>query len=255
MSLHQLHTNKNNISFKSRRKAVLPATCDTIIRNLIGNPKRHLDLINRKDIIKLFDKSTHKTIKIRKMESRHIKGLSVSIHQLVQIWRPSQLTDFLDKIDKQAARVDGCYTMQPIVTESISNGENVEWGLLKGQNRITSIYMTLKYLESNNLKLNTCKSSSDLLNKYFLNTVNYKDWDDFLQDVQGTNSFMNDTLNKTYQTLHNWFSKKTAVEQEIWKRKLLNHTKFIWYVAEDDCCKTKNTSEQSNMLIEAKYLS
>ena len=255
MSLHQLHTNQNNISFKNIKKTILPATCDTIIKNLISNPKRHLDLISRKNVINLFDKSTHKTIKIRKMESRHIKGLSVNIRQIVQIWKPSQLTDFLNNIDRQPVRVDGCYTMQPIVAESITNGKNKEWALLNGQHRITSIYMILKYLESNNLRLNTCKSSADLLNKYFLSTINYKDWDNFLQNVQGTDSFINDTLNKTYQTLHDWFSKTTVVEQEIWKRKLLNHTKFIWYVSESNPYKTKKVSENSNMMIEAKYLS
>lgn len=255
MSLHQLRFNKKNISFKNQQKRTLPPTCDTIIKNLLKKPKRHLSLIRNKNENKLLNSSTNKSIEVRKMEGHLIKGFSVDIISMTHAWKPSQLTDFLNKIENQSVRVDGSYIMQPIIVKPETPNENLGWTLVDDQLRITSIYMILKYLESNNFRLSNCTSSADVLNKHFLSTVRYDDWDTFLENTQSDDSIVNDNLSNIYQVLHDWFSKKTAVEQEIWKRKLLNHTKFIWYVSDSQPFESENCQKQRGMGIESKYLS
>lgn len=254
MLLHQLHSNKNNIKFKKQPKFSLPPTCDSIVRNLISNPRRHLRLISKANKNNHFTESSHNSIKIKKMDNQLIKEFSVSIQQQTHKWQAKKLVEFLKEVDTFSANVDGFYTMQPIVIES-KGYDDMGWSLIDGQQRISNIYMILKYLESNKHLFNTCKNSSDLLNKYFLDTVNYENWDKFLQNKQGENTPLNENLSKVYQILHNWFSKKTVVEQEIWKKKLLNHTKFIWYVTEDESYESEKLLKTDGVGIEAKHLS
>lgn len=254
MSLHQLHFNKNTIKFRRQPKRALPPTCDTIVKNLINSPRRHLRLINKKNVSQLFADNAERTLKIKKMGNNLVKGFSVDIKQQLYKWDSEQLIEFLGKIDSFSANVDGLYIMQPIVVESDTPDEKTGWSLIEGQQRITNIYMALKYLESNKLGLDSCKSSTDLLNNYFLNTISYEGWDNFLQNKQGENSSLNDNLSNVYQVLHDWFSEKTFVEQEIWKKKLLNHTKFIWYTAENDLFESEKVSNMGGVGIESKYL-
>ena len=258
-SLHQAHFSKNSIKFKHQKKRILPPTCDTVIKNLINSPLQHLGLINPKNVTQLFkdsnDLSYKKDLKLKKLGSQLTEHFSVEINQTIHVSQPAQLIDFLNEIDSLSVNIDGSYTMQPIVVESDPASNNTEYTLLIGQQRITSIYMTLKFLENNTHRLNTCKSSTDLLNNHFLGVINYEDWDSFLNNTQINDSFLNDNLSKSYQTLHNWFSKKSAVEHEIWKKKLLNHTKFIWYITDNEPFESEKAQKTGGVGIEYKYLS
>lgn len=258
-SLHQAHFNKNSIKIKRQQRRALPPTCDTIIKNLINTPLQHLGLINQKNVTQLFKDSNdlpyRKNLKLKKLGSQLTKSFSVEISQTIYTVKSEQIIDFLDEIDSLTVAVDGSFTMQPIIVESDSLADNSGCTLVAGQQRITNIYMTLKYLESNTHRLNKCKSSTDLLNNHFLNIINYEDWDSFLNNTQINDTFINDNLSTVYQTLHNWFSKKSAVEHEIWKKKLLNHTKFIWYVSDTNSFETEKVQKTGGMGVEYKHLS
>lgn len=261
MSLYQLHANKNHLTYRYAQKRdanTPPATCDTIIKDLISAPSRHLKLIKKNKVTTNFHSSPSlKKRNIKKMGRQLTKKFTANIQQTFQVWESSKLVDFLDKIDNQAAKVNGFYTMQPIIVEKNTyNDSSPKWTLLEGQQRITNIYMILKYLESNKIRTNSCNSSADLLNNYFLKTIHYKDWDNYLQNTQDDDSAFNNKFRETYKALHNWFTKKTGVEQEIWKRKLLNHTKFIWYIAEKETHEAKKLLKTLRVVTaEAKYLS
>jgi len=255
-SLHQVRYTKNSIKFKRPQKSVLPPTCDTIIKNLINNPLHHLGLINHKNVTPLFkDTNNLSTIKLKKLGHQLTKNFSAEINPKSHFSQPEQLIEFLNEVENLPVGVDGSYTMQPIVVEADNLSNHSRHTLLTGQQRITHIYMILKYLESSNRMLNTCKSSTDLLNNHFLSTISYHDWDSFLYNTQAKDSFLNDILSNVYQTLHDWFSKKPSVEQEIWKKKLLNHTKFIWYVTDNDSFESEKMQKRGGVVIQQKYLS
>ena len=256
MSLHRACFNKNSIKFKSQPKRVLPPTCDTIIKNLINNPLHHLGLINQKNITPLFKESNSLShIKLKKLGSQLTKNFSAKISSTTHLSSESQLVELLNEIDNLSVGVDGSFTMQPIVVESDAPFNNSQHKLFAGQKRITNIYMILKYLESDNQHFNTCKSSTDLLTKHFLETLSFEAWDNYLTNINIQDSFLNDQLSKTYQTLHSWFSNKPLIEHEIWKKKLLNHTKFIWYITDTEAYESEKMQKRGGMGIEAKYLS
>ncbi len=256
MSLHLLKFNKNNIKFKQKTKHTLPPTCDTIVKNLMKNPRQHLSLINNNKSLDLSNRKHPDLPKIKKMGNYLGKDFSVSIPDHAY-WKSSQqLVQFLNKTDKLSTHIDGFYVMQPIVVQSNTHKSNTtEWTLFEGQQRITNIYMILKYLESNKTRHPVCKSSSDVLNNYFLKTLHYSCWDNYLQNKPANNSHLSANLGEIYQILHNWFSKKSFVEQELWKKKLLNHTKFIWYMAENELFDSKKVLKTGGVGIQAKYLS
>ncbi len=250
MSLHQLHFNKSNIRFGKLKNPSLPPTCDSIIRNLLGNPRQHLDLLNKKNnITHIFEKNTRKKLKIKKLNRQLVEGFIAAIEHCHNLEDTDQLINFLEEIDCHSAKIDGFYTMQPVVVQasSFASGRR-RWTLLENQQRIRHIYMALKYLEKNRLKRPTsCKSSTDLLNKHFLKTLSYANWDNYLLHKPTGNHAVNHHLGKIYQVFHNWFSQKTMVEQEIWKKKLLNHTKFIWYIAEEEVNEPQKYQKQGGM--------
>jgi len=256
LSLHQAYFNKNAIKFKSQSKRVLPPTCDTIIKNLINNPLHHLGLINQKNVTPLFKNSDHLShIKLKKLGIQLTRNFSAEISPTTHLSSEAQLLDLLNEVDNLSVNVDGSFTMQPIVVEADTLFNNSRHKLFTGQQRITNIYMILKYLESDNQRFNTCKSSTDLLTKHFLDTINFKAWDHFLSDIDVQDSFLNEQLSNVYQTLHSWFSKRPLVEHEIWKKKLLNHTKFIWYITDTEAYESEKMQKRGGMGIEAKFLS
>jgi len=255
-SLHQARYNKNNIKFKYLRKNVLPPTCDTIIKNLVNNPLHHLSLINHKNVTPLFkDTSDLSDIKLKKIGSQLTKNFSAEINHKTNLTQSEKLVDFLNEVESLSVDVDGSYTMQPIIVDTNDFSDKSKYTLLAGQQRITHIYMILKYLESSNRMLDACKSSTDLLNKHFLAMISYQDWDSFLYNIQLKDNFINDNLSQVYQTLHNWFAKKSMVEQEIWKKKLLNHTKFIWYITDNDSFASEKMQKMGGVVNHTKFLS
>lgn len=126
------------------------------------------------------------------------------------------------------------YCLQPIVVKK--NGE--KWDVIDGQQRLTTIYLFLHYLnqgyvENRRRKLfeleyetrNTEKSNS----KDFLSSVESKTEQDALTNIDYFH------ISQAFQTIRKWFENKgNSYDSNSFESKFLNNTKVIWYETEEE---------------------
>ena len=155
-------------------------------------------------------------------------------------WNKLNVTDLLDDLlefiqDDSSGKF---YCLQPLVVKKI--GEN-RYNVIDGQQRLTTIFIILKYLE------NLLKEENGIDEIYTLSYETRKDSKDFLQNIA---SKAQDESNKNmdyfciyqaYKAVENWFGEKIS-EKKTTKRKMLEiftnledekHIDFIWYEVED----------------------
>ena len=131
------------------------------------------------------------------------------------------------------------YCLQPLVVKKI--GEN-RYNVIDGQQRLTTIFIILKYLE------NLLKEENGIDEIYTLSYETRKDSKDFLQNIASkTQDESNQNMDyfcmyQAYKAVENWFGEKIS-EKKTTKRKMLeiftnskddkHHIEFIWYEVED----------------------
>ncbi|CAH0529891.1 DUF262 domain-containing protein [Vibrio hippocampi] len=166
-------------------------------------------------------------------------------------WLPQQVTELLNDINEFDSSKGEFYCLQPVVVKhhsALNTGEKGCWELIDGQQRMTTIFMILSYLEHQQkytIEYRTRKSSSVFLNEYLPSTLAYEQWDDFIAS-QSFDSETEEALHAAeldnvdnyhfytaYKTIAEWF-KQPDVDKFAWSNKLLNHTKFIWYAAREE---------------------
>ena len=172
-------------------------------------------------------------------------------------WTKQQVEELLEDIWEFALKrqkADGeFYCLQPIVVKKSKNSE-YKWDVLDGQQRLTTIYIILKFLdiESNikkryyienfyTINYETRIKSSQFLNN-LPNTENENEYIDFFH------------MKKAYEIIENWFQKnkidlyeysntilKHRIEEinEI-KKDITNNVRVIWYEIENDNTDLKN---------------
>lgn len=167
-------------------------------------------------------------------------------------WLPQQVTELLNDIHEFDHTASDFYCLQPVVVKHHSaqnTGEKGVWELIDGQQRMTTVFMILSFLEHarHSIEYRTRKSSSVFLNDYLAKTLEYSEWDDFLANqakhedkAKEDELFAADLDNVdnyhfylAYQTIANWFD-NPDIDRFKWLNKLLYHTKFIWYAARED---------------------
>lgn len=124
---------------------------------------------------------------------------------------------------------DEKYCLNPIAVKKVSY---TEYNLVDGQQRLTTIYLILKYLnkelnlknEDNNFNINYDTKEK---NKYFLKDINENTSEnDYKQNIDYYHIF------KAYQYIYDWFKE---IDKENFKENLLNNVNIIWYnVGGDD---------------------
>lgn len=119
-------------------------------------------------------------------------------------WAQQQVTDLLDDLNEFEPKDDGFYCLQPLVVKK-RDGE--EWEVIDGQQRLTTIYIILSCLKTNNL--------------YSLKYETRK----CLQNIDDYHIY------KAQETIKCWLCNKN---QETFKEKLLSDVKFIWYESVDN---------------------
>lgn len=152
------------------------------------------------------------------------------------------VTDLLDDLLEfmQDGSSGKFYCLQPLVVKKI--GEN-QYNVIDGQQRLTTIFIILKYLA------NLLKEENGIDEIYTLSYETRKDSKDFLQNIA---SKAQDESNKNmdyfcmyqaYEAIERWFEEKIK-EKKTTKRKMLEiftnskddkyHIEFIWYEVEDN---------------------
>lgn len=147
-------------------------------------------------------------------------------------WTEQQVTDLLkdiwDFIESDPTKEEW-YCLQPIVVKM----KNRQWEVIDGQQRLTTIFLVLKYLEKfveserKTFELeyetrNTEKSNS----KDFLNNVEQKSENEALDNIDYFHIY------KAFETIKEWFKKKAEIRSSVSSKFItpfLEKTKVIWY--------------------------
>lgn len=145
-------------------------------------------------------------------------------------WTPRQVRNLLDDIDGFSSdTIDSFYCLQPLV---VSYRRSEPWELIDGQQRLTTIYLVLSYLNSPPFTLiyETRRSCTDFLESLPSRGIGgNQTWDNFIE-VHGMEFDNVDNYHffRAWQTIDEWFTVHTD-KRESWRDKLLHQTKFIWY--------------------------
>lgn len=167
-------------------------------------------------------------------------NFNVPAYQRGYRWDMLNVTDLLNDLLEfmQDGSSGKFYCLQPLVVKKI--GEN-RYNVIDGQQRLTTIFIILKYLE------NLLKEENGIDEIYTLSYKTRKDSKDFLQNIASKTRNESDKnmdyfyMYQAYKAVENWFEEKIK-EKKTTKRKMLEiftnledekHIEFIWYEVED----------------------
>ena len=163
-------------------------------------------------------------------------NFNVPAYQRGYRWDKLNVTDLLDDLLEfmQETNRGKFYCLQPLVVKKI--GVN-QYNVIDGQQRLTAIFIILKYLE------NLLKEENGIDEIYTLSYETRKDSKDFLQNIAGkTQDESNQNMDyfciyQAYEAIKSWFKNKNASELlEIFTNSKDDkyHIEFIWYEVEDN---------------------
>ena len=162
-------------------------------------------------------------------------------------WTEQQVKDLLDDIQVyRESKSGGIYCLQPLVVKGIpsENEEGGKWEVIDGQQRLTTIFILLSYLDSNS-------------NLYELEYETRKGSWEFLQSLKNYNTLTLEELKKLKKTanenidffhmynarkaIEGWFDqrfksdkqKEKQAFQEKFLTTLRDCVKFIWYETDE----------------------
>jgi uncharacterized protein with ParB-like and HNH nuclease domain len=170
-------------------------------------------------------------------------------------WEKRQVLDLLEDIlefQKKDKEKGEFYCLQPIV---VTKNENVNWEVIDGQQRLTTLHIILSYLEdARKIMFNTTnkysisyetREKSNYSSKIFLEEIN---------NVSNINNHNIDFyhISKAYLTIKEWFEKNQINKADFLnillktdfrdKNDIANNIRFIWYEVE-----TKDENESKNI--------
>ena len=178
-------------------------------------------------------------------------------------WTPQQVEDLLNDIDEFNVTQSDFYCLQPVVVKyqaPQTSNEKSCWELIDGQQRITTSYMILSFLQHSKFTIDyrTRKSSGEFLAHYLPSTLQSGSWQDYIEnyDSELNEQQLSSRLSScdldnvdnyhfytAYRTIAKWFENKSEQQKQGWLNKFLNHTKVIWYAALDmDAAQNKQKS-------------
>lgn len=155
-------------------------------------------------------------------------------------WTEKQVEDLLDDIwafaidppKHEEGKMKPFYCLQPIVVKE-KNGEENQWEVIDGQQRLTTIYLILE-----NLKLQIEKDNKNLKRVYYETRDTTEEYlkkinEDFSEDnIDFYHIYnANETINKWFQEKAN--NTEYAAPKATFAPAFLTHTKVIWYVIKD----------------------
>ena len=187
--------------------------------------------------------------KIKETAVAELLGMNFFIpgYQRGYRWTEQQVNDLLNDINEFEPENGSWYCLQPLVVKELKEDtfkrikkeatslEEVKsllkgrWEVIDGQQRLTTIYLILEYLEKDTKKA----ESAEQKKTYSIEYETRKGSKGFLKDIskkiedeaQSNIDFF--YMHKAYKTINNFFEAKK--NQEDFKDKLLNNVKFIWY--------------------------
>jgi len=171
-------------------------------------------------------------------------------------WDTVQVYSLLNDINEFTPDFQSFYCLQPFVLKQIKEESNT-YELIDGQQRATTIYLILSFLNHTSYQLfYKTRGDNDEGVNTFLQTlstleipnyngtdesIDYKGIDDIIsshwknkitKDNSGINTVDNFYFYRTYAVIKNWFSQFNNEKEFL--NKLLQQTKVIWYVEDSE---------------------
>jgi raw score 3.25 len=161
-------------------------------------------------------------------------NFNVPAYQRGYRWNKLNVTDLLDDLlefmqDDSSGKF---YCLQPLVVKKIDKNR---YNVIDGQQRLTTIFIILKYLE------NLLREKNGIDEIYTLCYETRKDSKDFLQNIASkTQDESNQNMDyfcmyQAYEAIKSWFENKNASEllKIFTNSKDDRYIEFIWYEVED----------------------
>lgn len=167
---------------------------------------------------------------LQNIQSLLNKQFYVPKYQRGYRWKDRQVKDLLNDIDKFTPYNDegrnSWYCLQPLVVKK--GKTEVEWRLVDGQQRLTTIKLILHYLNQQYVH----SKRKTLFSIEYETRGKDEDWLGIL-DNEGKSKENIDFshIYTAYQTIKDWFEKEKGGNYDTYKfsSKLLSDCKFIWY--------------------------
>jgi uncharacterized protein with ParB-like and HNH nuclease domain len=181
------------------------------------------DLINGKIELKLIDSYTEKKEVVIKEKSM---PFFVDSYQRGYKWGAKEICDLLDDIDKfESSDISKFYCLQPLVIKKV----NDKYELIDGQQRCTTLFLILNFLEMETFKIEYKVRESS---QRFLEDKHFKKpWEESKKEFDNIDNFH---FSQAYEYIREWFSTKDEGFKNNFVDKLLNHVKVIWYEVNAD---------------------
>ena len=168
-------------------------------------------------------------------------NFTVPSYQRGYRWDERNVKDLLDDLLEfmQDPNSGKFYCLQPLVVKK--NIDTNKYNVIDGQQRLTTIFIILRYLE------NLLKEENGINEIYAIDYETREDSREFLKEIASkTQEDSNENIDyfymyQAYKAVENWFEKKIS-EKKTTKRKMLEiftnsedekHIEFIWYEVEN----------------------
>ncbi len=168
-----------------------------------------------------------------------LRGMNFHIpsYQRGYRWTVQQVRDLLDDIDEFDRTKDGdFYCLQPLVVKSEEKDNKIT--VIDGQQRLTTIYLILQYL--NNQKFFSLKYERDSYIEK-IDEVRFEDKiiDDIPKEWEKIKNEVIDNIEMYHlftakAQINNWFHAKSGTNPSDYLDKLIEQTKFIWYCVDNN---------------------
>ena len=156
----------------------------------------------------------------------------------------NDIQNFIESFNRKSIGTDDFYSLQPIVVKW--NKEKGSWNLIDGQQRMTSIFLVIKYFNCLGVKVNlpqigyeTRKNSEVYLNSLNIDTNN-PDAEPEGRD-SGNNLIDNNTnidfryMARAFAAINKWFIEKGQLfDRYRFQGIFLHNTRVIWYELPDE---------------------
>lgn len=151
----------------------------------------------------------------------------------------TDIQNFIDSFNGEGIGKDDFYSLQPIVVKW--NNEKGKWNLIDGQQRMTTIFLIIKYFEclgikkvkSPDLVYETRSKSSQYLNGLTIDIY------DANAEPESNALYNNENIDfkhmsRAFKTINQWFMAKGATyDTYLFQRTFLFNTRVIWYELPD----------------------
>ena len=165
-------------------------------------------------------------------------------------WKTRQVLDLLEDIQEFITNTPGgMYCLQPLVVkkkeqhndetllDNVKKAQNIQevknllaekWEVVDGQQRLTTLYILIKYL-NNNVPFYQIDYATRDKSLVYLNKIETQETK---EDAKQYIDFFH--MQNTYEQINKWFEGKNKEEKTSFLNAIINRTEFIWYECAED---------------------